>query len=192
MEFIDNLYDDKRPNVYREACRGIIFKDNKLLMVYCEYFNDYSFSGGGLEKDEDKIVCLKRELEEELGVIVDNVKPFCELTEKTMSMYYYMHNFVQKNYFFTCDVVEEVESKLEDYEKEYGFQKSWISIDDAILHNSKVLQMVEKYKNKYILKLENNIKESDLPDIKRFGSEVSLKRDLYVLELLKEKYNERF
>ena len=52
--------------------------------------------------------------------------------------------------------------------------------------------MVEKYKNKYILKLENNIKESDLPDIKRFGSEVSLKRDLYVLELLKEKYNERF
>ena len=128
MEFIDNLYDDKRPNVYREACRGIIFKDNKLLMVYCEYFNDYSFSGGGLEKDEDKIVCLKRELEEELGVIVDNVKPFCELTEKTMSMYYYMHKLEKKNYFFTCDIVGEVESKLEDYEKEIFDKVEWFSI----------------------------------------------------------------
>ena len=186
MEFVDILYNpDYNLEIKRTASRGIIFHEGKLLMVYCEYFNDYTFAGGGLEENEDQIEGLKREIREELGINIKNIKLYCSVVEKNISMYKLNHNFVQINNFFICEFDSECELDLEDYEVDLGFQKAYITIEDAIVHNEKTLQMCDKYRTKYLEKIEYNIQESDLMNIKRYGSVVGLKTTLYVLNKLK-------
>ena len=178
---ITNQYKEK----YRLAARGIIKKDNKVLMIYCKYFNDYTFAGGGLEENEDQVEGLKREIREELGINIKNIKFYCSVVEKNISMYKLHHNFIQTNNFFICEYDSECELDLEDYEVDLGFQKAYITVDDAIIHNEKTLQMCDKYRTKYLEKIGYNIQENDLMNIKRYGSVTGLKTTLYVLNKLK-------
>lgn len=45
----------------RQAARGIVLRDDKLLL-FTERYNDFSLPGGGVDPDEDIQVALKREL----------------------------------------------------------------------------------------------------------------------------------
>lgn len=49
----------------RHAARGIVLRDEKILLLFTERYNDFSFPGGGLDANEDIVTGLKRELEEE-------------------------------------------------------------------------------------------------------------------------------
>ena len=51
----------------RHAARGIVLRNEQILLLFTERYNDFSFPGGGLDAGEDIIVGLKRELEEETG-----------------------------------------------------------------------------------------------------------------------------
>ena len=66
----------------RKAARGIIRDGNKVYMIHCAFYNDYTFPGGGVEEGEDPILALKRECMEEAGVIIKNIRPFYKIIEK--------------------------------------------------------------------------------------------------------------
>jgi 8-oxo-dGTP pyrophosphatase MutT (NUDIX family) len=51
----------------RHAARGIVLRDEQILLLFTERYNDFSFPGGGLDAGEDIVTGLKRELEEETG-----------------------------------------------------------------------------------------------------------------------------
>ena len=57
---------------FRETCFGICEKDGKLLLVNKN--NQYSLIGGGIEQNETKEECLKREFLEEAGCKIKNIK----------------------------------------------------------------------------------------------------------------------
>ena len=57
---------------FRETCFGIVEIDDKLLLVNKN--NQYSLVGGGIEPNETKEECLKREFLEEAGYMVTNIK----------------------------------------------------------------------------------------------------------------------
>ena len=65
-----------------EVVAAIIFFDNKLLVTQRKYHKNIAFSykfefpGGKVEKHEDKITALKRELLEELKLELTNFKHF--------------------------------------------------------------------------------------------------------------------
>ena len=60
---------------FRETCFGIVVKDKKL---YCtEKENEVSLIGGGIEKGETHLECLKREFMEEAGCKVIAIKELC-------------------------------------------------------------------------------------------------------------------
>ena len=59
---------------FRETCFGICLKDGKMLLVKKK--GQYSFVGGGIEKDETHEECLKREFIEESGYELLKIKPF--------------------------------------------------------------------------------------------------------------------
>ena len=59
---------------FRETCFGICLKDKKMLLVKKK--EQYSFIGGGVEKDETHEQCLKREFIEESGYELIGLKPF--------------------------------------------------------------------------------------------------------------------
>lgn len=125
----NNLHNQTREK-YRLAARGIILKDDKILMIYSKFYNDYTFPGGGVENGEDEIVALKRECVEEAGVEVKNVRPFCKIFEKREldDETYLLH----ESHFYLCDINKFTKRHLEDYEVELGYETVWISIDDAI------------------------------------------------------------
>lgn len=47
----DGIKDKNSYNWVRKASRGIVLKDDKVLMIYSPVFDDYTFPGGGVKKD---------------------------------------------------------------------------------------------------------------------------------------------
>lgn len=55
--------------IYRETVRGVIIKDQTLLMIYSKD-GDYKFLGGGINQGETHETALMREIKEECGATV--------------------------------------------------------------------------------------------------------------------------
>lgn len=129
----------------RRASRGIILKDSKVLLLYTERYNDYSFPGGGVDKEEDLVTGLKRELVEEVGAqniqILSEFGYIDEFRPHYKAQYDYMHML---SYFYVCKIDEKMQpAKLERHEIANGMSPVWIDIDEAIKHNKRVMEKKE-------------------------------------------------
>ncbi len=127
MKIIDiygEKYDEQYTNL-REACRGIVIKDDKILLTYEVNTDQWFIPGGGLETDEALKECLVRELSEETGCIV---KP--EYEYLTINEYYDEWLFV--SHYFVCECVGETERKLTEMEIKNGLEPRWISLNEAV------------------------------------------------------------
>lgn len=68
-DILNNLHlIDEEKIIKRIAVYAICQKNGRLLMVEDSKSHNFEFPGGGIEKDEDKITALKRELKEETGL----------------------------------------------------------------------------------------------------------------------------
>ncbi len=125
---------------YREAVRAIVIKNNKILMVHSKN-NDYKFPGGGVKKKEDKIIALKREVEEETGYICSNIdKCIGIVTEKSIDRYCSNRMFKMISLYYLVQVYDVCKKqKLDAYEKELEFKPVWISVEEAIEKNNNII-----------------------------------------------------
>ena len=60
----------------REACRGIVIRNGKILLTYEVNTNQWFIPGGGLESNESLSQCCIREMAEETGCIVEVNKQY--------------------------------------------------------------------------------------------------------------------
>jgi 8-oxo-dGTP diphosphatase len=58
---------------YRVSIRGIVVDDRSRILLSREDNGKWEMLGGGLDHDEDPIDCLKREINEETGLVVTRV-----------------------------------------------------------------------------------------------------------------------
>ena len=139
----------------RKAARGIIKDGNKLYMIHCAFYNDYTFPGGGVEEGENPILALKRECMEEAGVIIKNIRPFYKIVEKREvdNDSYLIH----ESFFYLCDVADYCEPKLESYEIEYGYSALWMDIDEAIKLDNERMHALKDTDYKGVLERELRI-----------------------------------
>ncbi|NLQ17796.1 NUDIX domain-containing protein [Marinomonas sp. M1K-6] len=130
----------------RHAARGIVLRDDNILLLFTERYNDFSLPGGGVDDGEDIQAALKRELEEETGArdvkvnahygFIEEYRPYWKPEYDLMHM---------TSHFFICDVAPELaEVRMEHYEIANGMRPVWISVNDAILHNRQVMSRQEK------------------------------------------------
>jgi 8-oxo-dGTP pyrophosphatase MutT (NUDIX family) len=129
----------------RRAARAIVLKEDEILLLYTQRYNDYSFPGGGVDAEEDLIIGLKRELTEETGASnINDIKEFGYIDEYRP---HYRPDFDlvhMLSYFYTCTIDSELgKHKMEQYEIDNGMRVQWINIFDAILHNKKVISSQE-------------------------------------------------
>lgn len=125
----------------RISARGVLIKDNKILLMFTKRYNDYTFPGGGVDSKENLIEGLKRELLEETGArdieiikelgYIEDIRPYHKV------QYDYIH---EKSYYFLCKAKEFKDVKLEDYEIRNGMKHVWLSLDDAINHNKDLIK----------------------------------------------------
>ena len=125
----------------REACRGIVVRDNKILLTYETNTNQWFIPGGGLESNESLSQCCIRELAEETGCIVEVDKQYLTINE-------YYDEVLWVSHYFMCNYVEKTERTLTQREYEVGLESRWIPIDEAIKNFSKYQDYADKNKMK--------------------------------------------
>ena len=151
-----------RDIIYRNAVRAIIMKNQKILMVYSDKTKEYKFPGGGIEKDETKTDCLRREVLEEVGHNISSINEPLGYTDQIYNdIYDATKYFYQRSYYYFCEVEDEyVGMRLSESEIALRFLPKWVTLDEAIRINT--------------LKVTTN---NEFP---------WTERELYVLKLLKE------
>lgn len=65
------ILDDSTHFCLRKASRAVVFDNTKVALLKVGKYNYYKLPGGGIEKGEDKLTALKREIKEELGCEVE-------------------------------------------------------------------------------------------------------------------------
>ncbi|WP_289036930.1 NUDIX hydrolase [uncultured Zobellia sp.] len=137
---------DNKTVFTRLSTRSIAIKEQNILLLYTERYEDYSLPGGGLDTDEDKITGMMRELSEETGATdVQNIQPFGIYEEYRpwhKSDFDVQHMI---SYCYTCDISEELGTpNLEHYETKNGMKAVWINIHEAIRHNKQTMASSNK------------------------------------------------
>ncbi|MGI6759197.1 MAG: phosphotransferase [Bacilli bacterium] len=123
-------------NLYREAVRGLILEDDKILLIKVKKYNVYHIPGGGIESDESMGQALKREIEEETGYIIDDhYQEYGYIAEYKKDFKKEYDNFIQKSYYFICHIAKKGTVNLELYEKEEKYEAQFVSIKEAIEAN---------------------------------------------------------
>ena len=113
------------PERMRAGCRGLVVKDNKILLSYEGRTGVYMSPGGGVEDGETLEECVIRELQEETGYKVKPVAPFLKVEE-------YAYEVLWENNYFICEIEGECERSLTESEEYNKVSAVWVEIDKAI------------------------------------------------------------
>ena len=127
MEIID-IYGEKYSEQHtkvREACRGIVIHNGKILLTYEVNTDQWFIPGGGLEEGESAQECCVRELAEETGCVVKVNKQYLTINEHYDEWLFVSHYYI-------CDYVGETERSLTERETEEGLEPRWISLEPAM------------------------------------------------------------
>lgn len=137
---IQTIKDPKIRITTRQAVRAIVIKDNKILMVHTNK-GDYKFPGGGIKKSETHEDALRREVTEETGYIVDQMKDKAGLIiQRNPNQFDANGIFQMTSYYYFCDVKQnKTKQHLDKYEQEQEFAPIWIELDEVIAKNEAIL-----------------------------------------------------
>ena len=125
----------------RDSARSIVIRDGKIAMIHSQKYHYYKFPGGGIEKGEDPIDAVIRETREETGLIVipETVREYGYVHRIQKSDYDAAECFVQDNYYYFCDALDEISTQnLDDYEAEESYELVFIDPEAAIKANRSV------------------------------------------------------
>lgn len=134
-----HLQDEEWPLTYtdhdREIVRAIVFDEEGFFyFVRAERDDDFGkatlieTSGGGVEKGEDLLAAIKRELKEELGA---NVEILCKIG--VISDYYNLIHRHNINNYYLCNVISFGEKNLmQDEIEEFHLSTLKLTYEEAI------------------------------------------------------------
>lgn len=143
---------------YREAVRAIIFKENKVLMLFSSLNGDYKFPGGGIEKDETHKDALLRETLEETACNISINEKFMEINEYDEGQVEGFDVFNMLSIYYFASLIEKNNNiKIED---EHSIPV-WIEVEEAYLKNLEISRRENSVKwikrETYVLKQLKNI-----------------------------------
>ena len=146
IEFSLSDFDGNRlreePVFRREAVRAVIFRNDRLLMIYSPVNGDYKFPGGGIEPEETGEGALKREVREECGTELAAIgRQIGRVTEERPCPDKNFDRLFMTSSYYLCTVDRSIfeEQQLDGYEEELGFTPLWISPEEALSANEAVL-----------------------------------------------------
>ena len=134
-------YDGCTHAFVRNSARSIIIRNGKVAMIYSRKYDYYKFPGGGIEAGEDPAEAMVRETREETGLVVipETIREYGLVHRIQKSDSDPTEVFIQDNYYYLCDALEDVVSQdLDDYESEEAFVLEFIDPQTAIRTNRAV------------------------------------------------------
>jgi 8-oxo-dGTP pyrophosphatase MutT (NUDIX family) len=131
----DTFYKKSDSKFYiRKAVRAFLFnEENKFCLLYINGTDKFGkrdhfeTPGGGVENDENLIDTLKREMSEETGYTIKDIKEIGKI-----SIQYNLLNRIDEEYYYYCKTDSLHETSLLEYEKNLFEGLKWFTIDEAI------------------------------------------------------------
>ena len=113
----------------RRASRAVVFDDQgSVALLYVGKKRHHKLPGGGLEEGEDFLTALQREIREEIGCVITDVREL-GLIEEVRDR----NGLRQISACFTARVVgEKHPPQFEQDEIDDGFEPVWMPLDEAV------------------------------------------------------------
>ena len=131
IRYIDFGFEAPAPDLYREreGARAVVFdENNNVALLHATKDNYHKLPGGGLEEGEDIYKALDREVMEEIGCKINNIKELGMVEE-----YRNEDSLHQISYCYIAKLDgKKGKPEFTKSETEEGFQPVWLSLDDAI------------------------------------------------------------
>lgn len=154
IEITGNNYEGSWTKT-RTACRGILIKNNQILLT-CDTKTDlWMIPGGGMKNGESDFDCCIREIGEETGILIRPLECKVELIE------YYTH-WKWVNRYFTTEIIGSTKQNLTQAETEAGMKAIWVDLDQAV----ELFANYEKYTETFLMK--RNIAFREYTALKEF------------------------
>lgn len=112
-------------NRTRLACRGVIIRDQKMLLSYDTKTDLYMIPGGGIEENETEKECCIREISEETGILIEPSEALLEIVE-------YYTDWKWVNHYFLGTVTGTTEMHLTETEIAMGTEPRWVPLPEAL------------------------------------------------------------
>jgi 8-oxo-dGTP pyrophosphatase MutT (NUDIX family) len=109
----------------RPACRGIILRENRLLLSYETRTGLWMLPGGGLEAGEEEKACCIREVAEETGFLIRPSDCLLEVDE-------YYENWKFPSRYFPGEITGSVPTQLTPREVSVGMEPRWLPPDEIL------------------------------------------------------------
>lgn len=140
--------------IIRNGARGIVKRRDGLIAIVNKVKkNEYKLPGGGIEENETPESAFRREVLEETGCEIHNIK-LLGITKELKSL----DNFQQVSYVF-CSEVKKINKNLEltQKEKDEGVVLTWLSKEEALEKISNCEKQIKEseYENLYHSKFIN-------------------------------------
>ena len=139
MKLLYKLTDNEFPYVgvdhVRDISRGVIYNDKNQIALIHLFGDDifghrdyYETPGGGKEKGETFKEALIREIREEIGADIDEIKEIGKVID-----YYNLIKRKNNNHYFLAHAIKVSEkTKLNEYEKDLFESIVWVDIDKVL------------------------------------------------------------
>jgi len=149
--FDENNYNPEWRKIFREAARAVIIKNNKIALVKSKTDGYFKFPGGGIEQGESHFDTLIRETNEETGLhIIQQSITEMGMVHELRKGLYGEEIFEQKSYYYYADADDTVTvTKLDDYEKDLGYELIWSDIETAYKINA---ELGKNYETTFIIR----------------------------------------
>lgn len=151
MKILTEIFRDPGVDIHgktdhRAAFRAVVIREANILMVYSPVNGDYKFPGGGVEKNENPELTLRREIAEECGMkLVRILGEIGCIIEHAIPMKTTFDVFKMTSNYYLCEIDSVIEAQhLDAYEEDLGFQPVWVDIDTAIQTNKAILRTETK------------------------------------------------
>lgn len=131
-------YDPNGVAFVRNSARCIYIRGKRVAMIHNLKYDFYEFPGGGVQTGETRERAMIRETLEEAGlaVIPESVREYGYVHRVQKNQYGDADYFVQDNYYYLCDVEEQVRAQnLDAYEAEEQYTLEYVEPRTAISVN---------------------------------------------------------
>lgn len=137
-----------------DSSKIILKPEDKIALVYTKNLGYYKFPGGGINKGEDNITALVREVQEETGLelIKDSISEYGLVKRIMQSEMFPQTIFIQDSFHYLCRAKTDSNGKplikkqnLDSYESEEGFELRITSIQEAVETNVNFKSSKVKY-----------------------------------------------